>query len=424
MLWRAGYTLLLHALLPFALLRLLWRGRRQPGYLRHVGERFGCYSTRLDRPIIWLHAVSVGETRAAEPLVKALESAHPDHGILLTHMTPTGRETGQQAFGERVLRCYLPYDLPWAVDAFLRHFRPRVGVLLETELWPNLIRGCRQHGTPLYLANARLSERSARGYRRVAGLARDALGALAGVGAQTAADARRLESLGARRAQVTGNLKFDRGPKPEDHARAQHLRSLFGPERPVFLAASTRDGEEELVLAALRGTPAKLLTVIVPRHPQRFDAVAQSLARSGIKFQRRSEDRPIAPEIAVLLGDSMGELFGYYGACDVAFIGGSLLPLGGQNLLEACAVGKPVIVGPHMFNFEEATRLAVEAGAAIQVADLAELGAALAELLRDASRREQMGKAGLELMRQHQGATLRTLALLEAALKPSRGDSR
>jgi 3-deoxy-D-manno-octulosonic-acid transferase len=421
MLWRAGYTLLLHALLPFALLRLLWRGRRQPAYLRHVGERFGRYPIRPDRPIIWLHAVSVGETRAAEPLVRALESAHPDHRILLTHMTPTGREAGQQAFGERVWRCYLPYDLPWAVHAFLRHFRPTVGALLETELWPNLIHGCRKHGTPLYLVNARLSERSARGYHRVAGLARDALGALAGVAAQTAADARRLESLGARRVDVTGNLKFDRGPKPEDLARARHLRSLFGAERPVFLAASTRDGEEELVLTALGDAPANLLTVMVPRHPQRFDTVAQSLARRGVKFQRRSDDRPIAPEIAVVLGDSMGELFAYYGACDVAFIGGSLLPRGGQNLLEACAVGKPVIVGPHMFNFEEATRLATEAGAAIQVADPQALGAALAELLRDGARRERMGTAGLELMRQHQGATLRTLALLDASLSPSAG---
>jgi 3-deoxy-D-manno-octulosonic-acid transferase len=369
--------------------------------------------------MIWLHAVSVGETRAAEPLVRALESAYPDHRILLTHMTPTGREAGQQAFGERVLRCYLPYDLPWAVDAFLRHFRPRVGALLETELWPNLIHGCYKHGTPLYLVNARLSARSARGYSRVAGLAREALGALAGVAAQTTADAQRLESLGARRVEVTGNVKFDRGPKPEDLARAQHLRSLFGAQRPVFLAASTREGEEQLVLSAVGAMPAHLLTVIVPRHPQRFDAVGQSLARRGVPFQRRSDDRPIAPEIKVVLGDSMGELFGYYGACDVAFIGGSLLPLGGQNLLEACAVGKPVIVGPHMFNFEEATRLAVEAGAAIQVADAQGLGAALAELLRDAGRRQQMGKAGLELMRQHQGATLRTLALLSAALKPS-----
>jgi 3-deoxy-D-manno-octulosonic-acid transferase len=406
------------------LLRLLWRGRKQPGYLRHIGERFGRYSIRPDGPVIWLHAVSVGETRAAEPLARQLEAAYPDHRILLTHMTPTGRDTGLQAFGDRVLRCYLPYDLPWAVHAFLRRFHPRVGVLLETELWPNLIHGCRSHGTPLYLVNARLSERSARGYRHVASLVRDALGALAGIGAQTAADAQRLESLGAHRVDITGNMKFDRGPKPEDLARARHLRTLFGTQRPVFLAASTRDGEEELVLSALGGMPANLLTVIVPRHPQRFDAVAQALARRGVRFQRRSDDRPIPSDIAVVLGDSMGELFGYYGACDVAFVGGSLLPFGGQNLLEACAVGKPVIVGPHMFNFEEATRLAVEARAAVQIADPQGLGVALAELLRDAPRREQMAKAGLELMRQHQGATVRTVALLNAALKAPAGEAR
>lgn len=424
MLWRAAYTLLLHLLLPFALLRLLWRARKQPAYLQHVAERLGRYTLRLDRPVIWLHAVSVGETRAAEPLVKALATSHPDHCILLTHMTPTGREAGEQAFGDRVARCYLPYDLPWAVGAFLRHFRPRAGVLLETELWPNLIHGCRAHGTPVYLVNARLSARSARGYQRVATLTRAALGALAGIAAQTDADAQRLAALGAQRVEVTGNLKFDRAPKPEDLARARHLRALFGTARPVFLAASTRDGEEELVLSALEGMPADLLTVIVPRHPQRFDAVAQLLARRAVKFQRRSDEEPIAADHAVVLGDSMGELFAYYGACDVAFIGGSLLPLGGQNLLEACAAGKPVIVGPHMFNFEQATTLAVAAGAAIQVADAPELGAMLAELLRDRPRCERMGQAGLELMRQHQGATLRTVALLDAALTPSGSQPR
>jgi 3-deoxy-D-manno-octulosonic-acid transferase len=369
--------------------------------------------------VIWLHAVSVGETRAAEPLVKALEAAYPEHQILLTHMTPTGREASEQAFGERVLRCYVPYDLPWAVAAFLRHFRPRVGALLETELWPNLIHGCSARNVPLFLVNARLSERSARGYARVAGLARDALGALADVGAQTEADAQRLKALGARHVEVTGNLKFDRGPKPEDLLRAQYFRELFDPQRPVFLAASTREGEEELVLDALDDAPVELLTVMVPRHPQRFGAVAELLTRRGLRFQRRSEGQPIGPDTRVLLGDSMGELFAYYAACDVAFVGGSLLPLGGQNLLEACAVGKPALIGPHTFNFEEATRLAVQAGAAIQVPDAAALGHVLRSLLQDQARRERMGQAGRELMQQHQGATQRTLALLATALTRS-----
>jgi 3-deoxy-D-manno-octulosonic-acid transferase len=215
--------------------------------------------------------------------------------------------------------------------------------------------------------------------------------------------------------EITGNLKFDRGPQPDDLARARHLRALFGGERPVLVAASTREGEEELVLDALAAAPPELLTVIVPRHVQRFDAVAGLLTRRGLRIQRRSDDRPIRADTQIVLGDSMGELFAYYGACDIAFIGGSLLPLGGQNLLEACAVGKPVLIGPHTFNFAEATRLAVEAGAAVQLLDAAGLGAALAQLLREPARREAMGRAGLALMKQHQGATQRTLTLLRTA---------
>jgi 3-deoxy-D-manno-octulosonic-acid transferase len=411
-LWRAIYSLLLHLLIPLVLLRLLWRGRRQPGYLRHVPERFGFYPAAPPGPLIWLHAVSVGETRAAEPLVKALQERWPDHRILLTHMTPTGRETGAQVFGDRVSRCYLPYDLPFAVGRFLSQFRPRLGLLLETEIWPNLVHACRDRSIPLHLVNARLSERSARGYARFAGFTRTILGELAGVAAQTEADAQRLAALGAGQVRVCGNLKFDRSPRARDLELGQCLRGWFG-ARPVLLAASTREGEEELVLRAVeRAAHPDLLTVIVPRHPQRFAAVASLLSGRGIAFQRRSEERAVDPAARVVLGDSMGELYAFYAACDVAFIGGSLLPLGGQNLLEACAVGKPVLVGPHMFNFEEATRLAVEAGAALQIVGERELGRALAALLEDPERCRQMGEAGMTLMRQHQGAAGRIVALL------------
>ncbi len=411
-LWRLAYTLLLALTTPLILLRLAWRARKQPAYLRNVGERFGLYGPKPTGPILWLHVVSVGETRAAEPLVKALESAYPHHRILLTHMTPTGRETSEQLFRDRVLRCYLPYDLPPCVGAFLRHFQPQLGMLMETELWPNLIQACRARDVPLYLVNARLSERSARGYGRVAGLTREALQSLRGIGAQTQADAQRFKQLGARDVVITGNLKFDRGPQTDDLELGGRLRQQFGPTRPVVLAASTREGEEELVLDAVAALPPDALIVIVPRHPQRFDEVASLLRRRGIPFQRRSENRPVAAQIRVLLGDSMGELFAYYAACDVAFIGGSLLPLGGQNLLEACAVGKPVVIGPHTFNFTEATRLAVEAGAAIQVADVAGLGKTLVRLLGDPAEQERMGTAARALMAQHQGATERTMALL------------
>ncbi len=250
-LWRAVYSILLHLLIPFALLRLVWRSRRQPAYLHHIPERFGFYSFTVPAPVIWLHAVSVGETRAAEPLVKALRERWPDHRVLLTHMTPTGRETGEQVFGDEVSRCYLPYDLPWAVARFLSHFRPRLGLLLETELWPNLIHACHARSIPLYLVNARLSERSARGYARFAGFTRTTLRELAGVAAQTEADAQRLTALGAPQVTVCGNLKFDRSPRPQDLELGERFRSWFG-ERPVFVAASTREDEEEKVLAAVR----------------------------------------------------------------------------------------------------------------------------------------------------------------------------
>ena len=410
---RLAYNLLLFLLLPYALFHLLWRGRRQPGYLRHLGERFGFYRVSAARPVIWLHAVSVGETRAAAPLVRRLLERYPGHQVLLTHTTPTGREASRELFGDSVLRCYLPYDFPFAVRRFLRHFAPSVGLLMETEIWFNLIRRCKRNGVPLLLVNARLSERSARRYARFGGLTRQALGELAAVAAQTEADARRLTGLGAGTVSVMGNLKFDVAPPEGALAQGKALRGLFGADRPVFLAASTRDGEEELVLDALArtGVPG-LLALIVPRHPQRFDQVAALLQRRGIPFQRRSANRPVAAETRAVLGDSMGEMFAYYAACDVAFVGGSLLPYGGQNLIEACAAGKPVLIGPHTFNFAEAARLALEAGAALRVEDAPGLGQALEGLLRDRARMQAMSAAGLRFSREHRGAAERIMGLI------------
>ena len=412
---RLTYTILLSAITPLALLRLAWRARRQPEYLRHVGERFGMHPPQPDAPVIWIHAVSVGETHAAQPLVHALRAAHPRHRILLTHTTPTGRRTGEQLFGDTVLRAYLPYDLPWAVRRFLRAFRPQAGVLMETELWPNLLAQCRRARIPVVLLNARMSERSARGYARIGRLSREAMAALSGVGAQTQADAQRIAALGAHRVEVTGNLKFDRSPTTADLALGQVLRARFG-GRFVFLAASTREGEEEQVLDALEGMDDDTLLALVPRHPQRFEAVAALLAKRGIAFQRRSDGQPVRHDARVWLGDSMGELFACYAACDVAFVGGSLLPLGGQNLLEALAVGRPVVVGPHTYNFAQATESAVDAGAALRVADAGELRRAVTALRSDPEGRRRMGEAGLAFMQRHSGATARTLALVESAM--------
>ena len=354
---RFGYTLLLCALLPQALLHLLWRARRQPAYLKHVAERFGRFAVTVEQPLIWVHAVSVGETRAAEPLIGALQSKYPQHRILLTHMTPTGRETGEALFGGRVQRCYLPYDFPFAVARFLDHFKPVCGILLETEIWPNLIHACRVRNIPLYLVNARLSEKSFRRYRRFAALAAASLRELSGIAAQSQRDAEHLQALGATAVQTTGNLKFDIAPDPELVARGGAWREAYGKTRPVLLAASTREGEEALLLQALREIDIpQLLVVIVPRHPQRFDEVETLLGRVRIPYQRRSAGQPIAAATRIVLGDSMGEMLAYYAACDVAIIGGSLLPFGAQNLIEACAVGRPVIIGPHTYNFAEATR--------------------------------------------------------------------
>jgi 3-deoxy-D-manno-octulosonic-acid transferase len=417
---RHAYTLLLWLLLPYALLHLLWRARRQPEYLRHIGERFGRYSIRSDKPIIWLHTVSVGETRAAATLVQELRARYPQHQILLTHTTPTGRAASEQLYGDDVLRVYLPYDYPFAVRSFLRHFRPQVGVLLETEVWFNLIHACQRTKTPLVLLNARLSERSARKYARYPRLTHDGLHALTLIAAQTEDDALRLSSLSGHSVPVMGNLKFDIDPPPEQLELGRRLRECFGMARPVFLAASTREGEEVLLLDALKSAAVdNLLTVIVPRHPQRFDEVASLIAQRGLRMQRRSAGETIAADTQMVLGDSMGEMFAYYAACDVAFIGGSLLPLGGQNLIEACAVAKPVIVGPHTFNFAQATEQALACGAALRVLDADELALQLNSLLLDAHRMKHMGQNGERFVSDNRGATERAADMIDSVPRHS-----
>ena len=413
---RLFYNLILLLLLPLIPLRLLWRARKQPAYLRHIPERFGFYQTRPDKPVIWIHAVSVGETRAAAPLIEALLARHADHVILLTHMTPTGRETGDTLFGNRVLRAYLPYDYPFAVRRFLRHFKPRIALFMETELWPNVVAGCKAAGVPVWLINARLSEKSTARYRRFPDISRRLFSALAGVLAQSDADAARIRELGASHICVTGNLKFDVSPPDDVQQSAPALRARFG-ERLVLLAASTREGEESLLLEALQACRVpKLLLVLVPRHPQRFDEVAASIAQCGLKFQRKSTSAAITPETQVVLGDTMGEMFTYYGACDVAYIGGSLLPYGGQNLIEACAMGVPVLIGPHTYNFARAAEDAITAGAAQRVADATELMQTAGNLLRNEAARHAMGEAARAFAAAHRGATERTLNELEKTL--------
>jgi len=415
---RVIYSLAWLPALPFAFIYLLWRSRRQPAYLRHWGERLGLAPRSHYRPVIWIHAVSVGETRAAAPLVEALLRKHPNHAILLTHATPTGRATGHELFGDRVRRAYLPYDFPPLMTLFLDRVRPELGIVMETELWPNLFRACRRRGIPVLLVNARLSERSARGYRRFAALARMALEDLAGIAAQTEADAARLRELGAGDIAITGNVKFDVSPPPDTTAKAAELKALFA-GRFVFLCASTREGEEALLLEALGNLPADVLLVLVPRHPQRFDAVADLIRTRGLAFARRSEGQAPGPGARVFLGDSMGEMAAYYAAADLCYVGGSLLPLGGQNMIEAAAAGCPALFGPHTWNFLEAADQAVACGAARRVADGAALRTALLELRNDAEARRRMAEAGLAFTRANRGATGKVLSLIEAAQSAS-----
>jgi 3-deoxy-D-manno-octulosonic-acid transferase len=406
---RALYTVLLRLALPLILLRLWWRGRREPGYRQAIAERLGRYSVSRREKLLWVHAVSVGEVRAAAPLVQALQKALPDHRVLLTCTTAAGRETLKQLYGESVLAAWLPYDFPEAVQGFLEYFRPRLGVLMETEVWPNLLAGCAENGVPVVLANARMSEKSARGYTRWKMLCAPAFASLAAVCAQSEADAARLRALGARSAEVTGNLKFDVAPDAGQLAsgRAWHARL----RRPVLLLASTREGEERPLLESLPAWDGKLLVIVVPRHPQRFDEVAQ-WAQS-----RRSRDPSPGARERVHLGDTMGEMAFYFAACDAAVIGGSFAPRGGQNLIEALAAGAPVVTGPSMFNFAEATRLALEAGAALQAKDAASAVREALGLISDEPRRQRMSEAGRRLCEAHRGATQRHLAVCQRLLK-------
>ncbi|KMQ79929.1 Lipid 3-deoxy-D-manno-octulosonic acid transferase [Candidatus Burkholderia pumila] len=419
---------------PLAVLRLLIRSHKERGYREHIAERFGRGPARSPgdiAPLIWVHAVSVGETRAAQPLIEALLETYPEARLLLTHMTPSGRATGIELFGDRVMHSYLPYDSSSFVRRFLRAWRPSLGIVMETEVWPTFIDECKRADVPLVLTNARMSERSYKRAAKFGRAVREVFGGFSRVLAQTPPDAGRLLALGARNLAVLGNLKFDMSVPLELIVRGQAWRAAIG-DRPVWVAASTREGEETLVLRAFAAlnVPNALL-ILVPRHPQRFDEVSALIADAGMSHVRRSvwAPRPIAAgsgagvpdglpaNIQVLLGDSMGELGAYYAASDLAFIGGSLLPLGGQNLIEACAASVPVLIGPHTFNFTQATKDAINTGAALRVQDPQELARGLRELFNDKPRRLAMSAAASAFAAAHRGATERTVSVLSALLE-------
>ena len=417
------YSALLYLLLPMVAGKLALRCIKQAAYRPHWRERFGFYRLPRQSGVIWLHCVSVGETRAAASLIHALLAQYPERSLLLTHSSPSGRATSEALFGNRVQRAYLPFDLPFMVRRFLTHFQPDLGVLLETEIWFNLLVACQQRQIPVVLANARLSEKSARGYAKLGSLAKNALQSLHLIAAQTPNDAKRFQGLGAKRVETLGNLKFDALPPSGTEAAGIHFRRLFGEQRPVFLAASTREGEEALILDALAATPiADLLTVIVPRHPQRFAQVEALLKKRGLAYEKRSSLKDaVASRTKIILGDSMGEMYAYYASADLCLIGGSLLPFGGQNLIEAMRLGKPVLLGPHTYNFEHASNEAVEQGAAQRVNSVQEISTALLTLMNQPDRLNEMGAKGLSLCEASLGATEKSLLSIAGLLKKTNG---
>jgi 3-deoxy-D-manno-octulosonic-acid transferase len=429
---RRLYSLLVYCAAPFAFAVVLWRGLRDRGYWQGLSERFGWGPHEPSAPAIWLHAVSLGEMSAAAPLVRALRLRYPQNPLVLTTATPTGRARARGLFGDTVDVRFLPYDTPGAVARFLDGIRPRLAIIMETELWPNLYDACERRGVPLVLASARLSAKSVARYRRFGSLFRRIFSAISLIAAQTREDAERFVAIGAQsaRTHVVGNIKFDMdlGAGVIDQGRA--LRASFGSARPMWIAGSTHAGEEEQVLAAhaeLQADRPNALLLLVPRHPDRFDSVADLLSRRGVRCTRRSSG--VAPDggSAVVLVDTVGELAALYAAADAAFVGGSLVPIGGHNLLEPAALGLPVLTGPSQFNAKDIARLLIQQGAALQVTDARELAAALIRLLADPAERQRMGTIGRHIVESNRGSVARLLEFIEpllsgpvpAAVRPS-----
>jgi 3-deoxy-D-manno-octulosonic-acid transferase len=419
---RRLYSLLIYLAVPFVFAAVLWRGLRDRGYWQAPGERFG-WGRAGAHGSIWLHAVSLGEVSAAAPLVRALRARYPQHPMVLTTATPTGRERGRALFGDTVDVRFLPYDMPGAVARFLDRIRPRLGIIMETELWPNLFSECERRGVPLLLASARLSARSVARYRRFGSLARGIFSATTLIAAQTREDAERFIAIGAGIAatRVVGNIKFDLEIGAGASSEGRQLRNSLGGTRPIWIAGSTHAGEEEQVLAAHEKLPADALLLLVPRHPDRFESVGELLNQRRVKFVRRSAR--LAPDAAtrVLLVDTVGELATLYAAADAAFVGGSLVPIGGHNLLEPAALGLPVLTGPSHANGEEIARLLLAEGAALEVRDARELAAALSGLLADPQERRRMGDIGRRIVESNRGSVARLLELIEklpAAARP------
>ncbi len=417
---RILYTIALYLALPLVLLRLLWRSRLAPGYRQRWGERFGRFSSQEVQGSIWIHAVSVGEVQAVETLVRRLLVLHPDIPIVITTSTPTGSDRVRKLFHDAVHHVYFPYDLPFAIRGFLSRTAPHMLLMVETEIWPNLLNICAERGIFTMLGNARLSEKSARGYSRLGQLIRDTLRQIDLVAVQGEADADRFIGLGvpSSRVVVTGSIKFDIRIQASLIEQASVLRSQWG-DRPIWVAASTHEGEESELLLAHRqicATFPDVLLVLVPRHPERFGRVAELCKQAGFDLVKRSSGKPVSAECALFLGDSMGELPLFLAVADAVFVGGSLIKKGGQNVLEAAALGKPVLFGPHMFNFAAISEMMLKQEAAVMVNSGADLAGVMVQWLSDASERTRIGENGRSIVEQNRGAMERLLSLIEQQL--------
>ena len=417
---RQLYTLILHLVLPALLLRLLWRSIDAPAYRRRWAERFGFCPLPDKMGCLWIHAVSVGESQSVEPLVKQFLKDHPEVPVTITTTTPTGSERVWKLFGEKVHHSYFPFDIPWALEAFLKRVRPRALVMIDTEIWPNLLAICHQQAIPTILANARLSQTSADGYARLGSFTRETFSQIGLIAAQAKADADRFLSLGAKpeNVRVTGSIKFDIRLPASLHEQAAVLRRQWG-DRPVWVGASTHEGEDEQLIEAHREVllehPGALL-VLVPRHPERFDRMADLCRKMGYPPSRRSSGDVCGLDTAVFLGDTMGELTLFMAAADIAFVGGSLVPVGGHNILEPAALGVPIVFGPHMFNFSLISSLMLEQDAAVQVGNAGRLAVVLKRWFGNASERARVGENGRRVVAENRGATERLYGIIEEQL--------
>ncbi|HMU87480.1 MAG TPA: lipid IV(A) 3-deoxy-D-manno-octulosonic acid transferase [Agitococcus sp.] len=417
--WR--YNFLLHLLLPFVYLRLLWRGRTTPAYAQNIEQRFGGHK-KLPQGGIVIHAVSLGETLASQPLVNALLTQYPNLPLIITNTTATGAERARALWGDKVHQCYLPYDYSWAMRRFLEHSRPKLIIVMETELWPNLIDQAKQLTIPVMLANGRLSAKSATGYGKIPSLVTPMLQALTVLAAQDQDTAQRFQDLGTPEStiQVTGSLKFDLTIPDDLTLRADELKQQWLLQtRPIWVAASTHEGEDEIVLTAFKQIKQQFnnaLLILVPRHPERFDKVADLIAKQGLSIARRSQQQAITTEVSVFLGDSMGELLLWFALADVAFVGGSLVSVGGHNPLEPAALAVPIVTGMTMFNFKQITDILLQAGALQQAANSQELAGVVCDWLNNPEQKQQAGQAALQVVNANKGALAKHLAIVEGLL--------